>query len=120
MRIVAAVVLACALAVVVGCATVDVTKTAKGFYAPTDPNEVEILATRPERKFVELGTVSTFGHQGTGEAKMHNALRAKTAPLGANAVILLNSGVDQNGRIWARGVAIRYGEPAAAAMSPSK
>ena len=34
-----------------GCGTVEITKTAKGFYNPTDPNQVEILKTLPSRKY---------------------------------------------------------------------
>jgi hypothetical protein len=46
------------LLTLVGCASVDVTKTTKGFYDPTDPNEVEILKTTPDKPYVELGTVT--------------------------------------------------------------
>ena len=46
------------LLTLVGCASVDVTKTAKGFYDPTDPNEVEILKTTPNKPYVELGTIT--------------------------------------------------------------
>ena len=94
--------------VLVGCATVDVTKTGKGFYNPTDPNEVEILLTRPEKSFMELGTVTVTGFPATENAEMHNAIRAKVAPLGANAVILTNQGINNNNKLWALGVAIRY------------
>lgn len=94
------------------CATVDVTKTASGFYNPTDPNAVEILKTKPERKFVELGTVTVSGFDSRETAKMHNAIRAKAAPLGANAVILTDEGLMPAGwgtyERWATGVAIRY------------
>jgi hypothetical protein len=31
-----------------GCASVDITKTAKGYHDPTSPAEVMILKTRPE------------------------------------------------------------------------
>ena len=76
-----------------GCASVSVTKTAKGIFEPTDPDEVEILVTVPEhRRFVEIATVSTRNWNTAAEAKMHNALRAKVAPLGANGVILRDSG----------------------------
>ena len=92
----------------VGCATVDVTKTAKGFYDKTDPNEVEILKTRPERSFEELGTVTAAGFAPTDSAKMHNAIRAKSAALGASAVILTEEGIIPGPRKWATGVAIRY------------
>jgi len=97
---------------VAGCATVDVTKTAKGFYPPTRPDDVEILMTRPDRKYVELATVSTTKWNPAETAKMHNALRAKTAPLGAHAVIITDSGIvtgPWNSQwLWANGVAVRY------------
>lgn len=91
-----------------GCAQVDVTKTSKGTYASTKADDIEILMTRPERSFEELATITVTGWQPSQSAKMHNALRAKSAPLGANAVILANSGVDQNRLMWATGVAIRW------------
>ena len=92
----------------VGCAIVDVTKTAKGFYDKTDPNEVEILKTRPERSYVELGTVTASQFNPLETAKMHNAVRSKSAALGANAVILTEEGILPNGRKWATGVAVRF------------
>jgi hypothetical protein len=95
-----------------GCATVDVTKTANGFYAPTRADDVEILMTRPERKYVELGTVSTTTWNPSETAKMHNGLRTKAAPLGASAVIITDSGIMtgpyNTQRMWTTGVAVRY------------
>ena len=94
-----------------GCATVTVTKTAKGYFAPTDPDEVEILITVPDRAdrdFVELATVTTQKWNTRSTAKMHNSLRTKCAPLGANAVILGSSGIGTRGYYWASGVAIRW------------
>ena len=96
-----------------GCATVDVTKTAKGFFQPTDPSNVEILMTKPDRKFIEIATVSTSNWAPAETAKMHNSLRAKAAPLGADAVILLSSGITYGGYggyLWSSGVAIRYND----------
>jgi len=93
-----------------GCASVTVTKTAKGYFAATDPDDVEILMTIPNREFVELATVTTQRWSTKSTAKMHNSLRAKCAPLGANAVILRDSGIDYEGYFWANGVAIRYKE----------
>lgn len=109
-----------AIALLSGCANVDVTKTAKGFYDATDPNEVEILKTRPdvsrpENSYVELGTVTVTGFAPDETAKMHNAIRNKAAPLGAHAVILTEEGMVQDGwaglERWATGVAIRYQSP---------
>jgi hypothetical protein len=95
------------LLLLVGCASVDVTKTGKGFYDPTNPNDVDILKTRPDKPYEELGTVTAVKFIATDTAKMHNAIRAKSAPLGATAVIITDEGIDRDYR-WAMGVAIRY------------
>ena len=92
----------------VGCAIVDVTKTGKGFHEPTNANDIEILVTRPDRAYEELGTVAASKFKPQETAKMHNAIRTKAAPLGANAVILGQSGILPNGTQWATGVAIRF------------
>jgi hypothetical protein len=104
---------AIAVSLVLGaCASVDVTKTAKGFYQATDPNTVEILKTRPAKNFDELGTITVTGFDADETAKMHNAIRAKSAPLGANAVILTEEGLIKESMFsykrWATGVAIVY------------
>lgn len=105
------------LLMVSGCASVTVTKTAKGYYAPTDPDEIEILVTVPERSdrdFIEIATVTTQKWSTKKTAKMHDSLRAKCAPLGANAIILGSSGIYHSGfflaggYFWTSGVAIRY------------
>ncbi len=98
----------CLLLVLCGCASVNVTKTAKGYFEPTDPAEIEILVTVPSRPYVELATVTTQKWSTKATAKMHNSLRTKCAPLGANAVVLGSSGIDPDGYFWASGVAIRY------------
>lgn len=97
--------------VISGCASVDVTKTAKGYYEPTNPNEVQILKTIPDKKYTELGTVTVTGFIPSDTAKMHNAIRSKSAALGADAVLLTDEGVVYNGwsmTRWALGVAIKY------------
>jgi len=98
----------CAAVIVSGCAVVDVTKTAAGFYNPTNPNLVQILKTVPDRKYIELGTISTTGFRLPQTAKMHNAIRTKSAALGADAVILTEEGVLPNNTKWATGVAIKF------------
>ena len=90
------------------CQTVDVTKTGRGFFDPVDPDQVDILMTLPEQGFTEVATVSTTGWSPSSTAKMHNALRMKAGPLGADAVVLINSGVDANGKMWSTGVAIQF------------
>lgn len=93
------------------CASVDVTKTSKGFYEPTDANNVEILKTVPKRAYEELGTVTVTGFSPSDTAKMHNAVRSKSAALGATAVILTEEGILNDGwgiKRWATGVAIVF------------
>lgn len=111
-RNLAPLVLALSVLILGGCAAVDITKTASGFYEPTDPNKVEILKTKPDRKFVELGTLTVTGFDSQETAKMHNAIRAKAAPLGANGVIITDEGMTPGGwgtyKRWATGVAIRF------------
>lgn len=88
---------------------IDVVKTGKALYSPTNPNDVEILKTTPSKPFDEIATVSAFDFDNRDIAAMHNAIRARTAPLGANAVILFHEGfMDEDDKIWAKGVALRY------------
>lgn len=94
-----------------GCASVDITKTAQGHFGATDANTVEILKTRPDKAYTELGTITVTGFSASDTAKMHNAIREKAAPLGATAVILTDEGLIQKTfgmDRWATGVAIRY------------
>ena len=94
-----------------GCATVDVTKTGKGFHEATQASSVDIWKTLPESKYEELGTVTVTGFKVSETAKMHNAIRAKAAALGANAVVLTEEGIIPGGfnlKKWATGVAISY------------
>lgn len=95
-----------------GCsfASVRVTKTGKGYFPPKDPDEVEILITLPSRSYTEIAVVTTQNWSTKRTAKMHNSLRAKCAPIGADAVILGTSGIDSRGYFWASGVAIQYKE----------
>ncbi len=103
------------LLMVSGCATVDITKTAKGVRNPTNPAEVMILKTRPDKPYEELGVLTVTGFSPSQTAKMHNAIRAKSAPLGADAVIITDEGIYTDpwaGPVkYASGVAIAYTRP---------
>lgn len=96
----------------IGCANVDITKTGSGYYEPTDANKIEILKTKPEKTYTELGTLTVTGFNSGDVAKMHNAIRQKAAPLGADAVIITEEGMVPEGfgtyTRWATGVAIKY------------
>ena len=71
--------ISCLLLIASGCASVTVTKTAKGYFPPTDPDEVEILVTVPQdRGFIELATVTTQKWSTSATAKMHNSFLTST------------------------------------------
>ena len=95
-----------------GCSSVDMIRTSPAIYAPTDPNTIAILKTKPDEKFIELGSVTTTGFSAAQEASMHESIRTKAAALGADAVIITSEGLipESWGRHqrWATGVAIRY------------
>ena len=107
-KIIATIVVAFA---VVSCASVDITKTGKGYFPPVNPASVEILKTRPERAYTEIGTMDVSGFSVKETAKMHNAIRSKAGPLGADAVIITDENVFSDGwtmQKFASGVAIQY------------
>lgn len=93
------------------CAVVDITKTGQGYYDPVPAAQVDILKTKPDRSYVELATLDTSGFSTRQTAKMHNAIRAKAGPIGANAVIITDESVIPafgGPQKFASGVAIRY------------
>ena len=86
---------------------INVTKTTKTLYSPTNPTAVEVLLNRPERPFIELATVGVTGVNVNNTEKMHDTIRAKAAALGADAILIMNQGIA--GRyLWVTGVVIRY------------
>jgi len=98
-------------ALLTACASVDVTKTSKGFHQPTEASSVDILKTLPAKPYEELGTVTVTGFSADETAKMHNAIRTKASVLGANAVVLTDEGIIKDGwtlQRWATGVAIAF------------
>jgi hypothetical protein len=98
-----------------GCANVDVTKTGKGYHEPTDANQVEIFNTKPTRAFEELGELTVSNFPASDTAKLHNALRTKAAPLGANAVFITarTFAPGPTPKVFVSAVAIRWTEQAA-------
>ena len=95
-----------------GCATVDITKTGAGYYDPVSASTVEILKTKPDRAYVELATIDVAGFTPRDTAKMHNAIRSKAGPVGANAVIITDENMVYQPYVGAvkyvSGVAIRF------------
>ena len=105
------VVMTLSAALLVGCAVVDITKTAPGFHQPTNPNTVQILKTVPPKQYIELGTITVTGFAPSESAKMHNAVRTKSAAMGADAAILTEEGLLNDGwsiQKWATGVAVKF------------
>ena len=101
-----------ALSIICSCATVAVMKTGSGFYEPTNPNDVRILKTIPDRKYVELGPVIASNFYSSAFADMYNEIKTKAAVLGADAVILTDEGFIKKEhtypQYWATGVAVKF------------
>lgn len=89
---------------IAGCSTVTITKTAKGFYEPLSPAEVDVLGTVPKNDYEEIGIVNAnvFGTPETA----YNEIRKKASALGANAVIL-NNQIPMGSRVIITGTAIK-------------
>ena len=98
--------------VLASCATVHVTKTGSGFYEPVSPASVQILKTKPDRPYTELAVMDISGFNVTDTAKMHNAIRTKAGPIGADAVIITDTSMVPDGwggtTKYASAVAIKY------------
>ena len=103
-----------ALSIICSCAgRVAVTKTGIGFYEPTNPNDVRILKTIPDRKYVELGPVIASNFYSSAFADMYNEIKTKAAVLGADAVIITDEGFvmptdSSTSKYWATGVAVKF------------
>ena len=108
-----------ALSIICSCVSLDdyyhqvvVTKTGSGFYEPTNPNDVRILKTIPDRKYVELGPVIASNFYSSAFADMYNEIKTKAAVLGADAVILTDEGFIKKEhtypQYWATGVAVKF------------
>lgn len=94
-----------------GCGSVSVLKTGKGFYQPTKSGEIDVLTTRPDNKFEELGVISANGFDVDEMGKIHNALRDKASTLGADAVVITSQGQVNDGwgvKRWAEATAIKW------------
>ena len=92
------------LIAVIGCSTITVTKTSKGFSPPVSPSTVDIYGTVPKFEFEEIGIVNAniFGTPETA----YNSIRAKAGAIGADGVIL-NNQVPLGDRLLITGTAIR-------------
>jgi hypothetical protein len=90
-----------------GCTSVYLHDTTAAHYAKTKPEDVEVLADKPERPYEELGTMSaSYFHlsQGSRDKK----LRRQAASLGANALIITSDDWGVSPYRIADAVAIRY------------
>jgi hypothetical protein len=91
---------------------VEVVPTATGVHEAKDPAEIEIIRMPPARSFEKLATVKAHRFRVDKADEMYRALRSKSAPLGADAVVIVDEGVMYAGHgypeRWVTGIAIRY------------
>ena len=116
------------LLLLTGCNTVSVSShqyLGGQTYAPTDPDQVEILRVAPTKPHVQLGQVQAEpSSENVDKATIEQALKKAAAKMGANAVVIVVDrtqvvGAMVSGPLWARsidtvsdrvivGIAIRY------------
>jgi hypothetical protein len=95
------------LALLAGCAT-ESAKVGETGPGPTDPGRVVLLFSRPERAYMELGTVSTLKVQPQRGQTWQEVLRRQGAQLGAEAVVVDTGMLNNPTTTFVNGAAIRY------------
>jgi hypothetical protein len=96
------------LAVVAGCATPDTNTNITERRALTDPTRVVLLFTRPVQPFFELGAVSTLKVQPQSRQSWQTVLREQAGRMGADAVIIDTSTLNNSNTPMVTGTAIQY------------
>jgi hypothetical protein len=98
------------LLLAIGCAYgTDATRTGKGHFDPTDPNDVRILHEFPSTEHTEIGVVTVTVRPGE-TAKAHNSLREEAARMGGTLVVITASGVYSDGLstyMYVKGTVVR-------------
>ena len=98
--------------VMVGCASIDVSRNSAAIYSPTDVNTVALLKVTPYRGYEEIATFTVTGFSSTQVDTMHYAMRQRAATLGADAVVLTGESLvpsDWGGYdLLGKAIAIRY------------
>jgi hypothetical protein len=93
------------------CSSTTAVRTGSTKHKSTNWRDVQVLTVRPERSFEEIGTLNTSGWKQKDTKKLYEDLRKQAAKMGANAVLVTETGVaGLKEEQWLRAAAIRYGE----------
>lgn len=94
------------------CSSVDVTRTDRDAFAPTDPNEVRIIRTKPDGDFTEIATFAASGYSASNAEWMHEDIREEAAEIGGHAALIRDQGMVRLElglfQQWCTGVVIRH------------
>jgi hypothetical protein len=84
-----------------GCNTVSVSSyqyVGGPVYAPTDPAQIQVLRTAPERPQVRLGEVTAVpASDSVGVLKIEQSLQQAAAKMGADAVVIVSDSTQVTG-----------------------
>jgi hypothetical protein len=95
-----------------GCSSTTAVRTSETKYRSTNWRDVQVLTVRPERSFEEIGSLNTSGWKQKETKALYEDLRKQAAKMGANAVLITESGVSGiKEEQWLRAAAIRYSDP---------
>ncbi|MDB6124418.1 MAG: hypothetical protein JWQ71_3411 [Pedosphaera sp.] len=94
-------------AALIGCATRDINNNTEQ-RVMTDPGRVVILFSKPQKSFVELGTVTTLKSQPRERQSWQTVLREQAGAMGADAVLVDTSTLNNSNTPMVTGTGIRY------------
>ncbi len=111
----------CLLIVTAACATPSTqfmpSSAALAHYAPTDPQQIDILHSNPKKPFIELGGIRADAYLVNPDAQMLYYMKREAARHGAHAIILyknveqhdfVESAINMTPPKYASAIAIRY------------
>jgi hypothetical protein len=97
------------LALLVGCQSADTNKKSDNNKSGmSNPAHVAILFSKPEKPFVEIGTVSTLKNQPQPGATWQDTLQRQAGAKGADAILIDTSMLNNSNTPMVSGTAIRY------------
>ncbi len=100
------------LLVMPSCSKIHLTQTHKYIYLPSRPSDVEVLLTVPQdRHYIELAALTVTEYEAAEVKDLYVELRERSAPLGAQGVIVLNQDIKPDGTMWLTAVAVRWKNP---------
>ena len=99
------------LALLAGCATNNANQPGAQGGSTTNPNQIVLLFSKPEKPSIAVGTVSTLKVQPDRSETWESALRTQAAAVGADAIVVDTGTLNNMNTPMVTGTCIRYAKP---------